>query len=142
MALTKGWLYIDYGTGNYQVQVADCKADKSDKGYFSDFAGDGHFGFSSRTYKRMVKAKGLRFDNKTDFDLFMANLDTLQAAGAFDVRFKVKSDNTWYKWNGVNYTIPCLFVSTKGEGKVSPGDGQVYGIDLLQLRQAGKLKDT
>ena len=142
MALTKGWFYMDYGTGNYQVPIKDWKVDKKDKGFFSDFSSDGHFGFSTRTYKRMLKIKGLMFDNKTDYDLFLSALDTLQAAGAFDCRIKVKSDNTWYKFNGVNYTMPVLFVDSKGEGKSAFGDDQHYEIQMLMLRQAGALKDT
>lgn len=142
MALTKGWFYLDYAGGNQmQVQIKDCKVDVKDAGAtFMDYPSDGHYGFSVRTYKRTLKVRGLLFPNETDFNTFISTLDTLQGTGIFDCREKT-STGKWRKWNGVNVTIPCLFMDYKGEGKIASWEQEIWGIDMLMLRQAGALKD-
>ena len=80
MALDEGWLYIPYvdglGSGNeMQVLVEKVLVDNRDKPYFSDYAGDGHHGFSSKIYKRTIKIRKLKFKNKTDYDTFLNILE-------------------------------------------------------------------
>jgi len=147
MALDEGWLFIPYvdgvgGGSEMQVPVEKITVDVKDKGFFADYASDGHYGFSTLTVQRTVKVRKLKFANKTDYDSFLSTLDTLQAAGAFDIREKVASSASWRKWNGTNLTMPCLYINKKGEGKVVGGDQQRWEIGMLILRQAGALKDT
>lgn len=144
MALTKGWLYLPYvdgvgGGSEMQVPVKDFRYDVKDKPMFTDYSSDGHYGFSTKVYQRIVKIKHLMFDNKTDYDLFKATLDTLQAGAAYNLRYKVKSTGEWEKFDGVNQTMPVLFVNQKGLGKSTFGDDQHYEIKMLTLRQAGAL---
>lgn len=144
MALTKGWLYLPYvdgvgGGSEMQVPVKDCKCDLKDTGAkFIDYSGDGHYGFSSRVYKRMIKVRTIMFNNKADYDTFRATLHTLQTT-AYNMRYKVKSTGLWEKWDGINSTIPVLYLDMKSMGKAAHGDDQNFEIKLLILRQAGAI---
>ena len=140
-----GWLYIGYGDGTYQciVRCEDYEWDEvDDSATFIDYPADGHYGYTLDTKKRKIKIKELFFDNKADFDLFLVNLDALQSGGAFDLRIKCNSDNSWIKWNGTNITMPVLFKTKKGIKKSFRGDTTIYTIKMIEFNQAGNLYET
>lgn len=140
MALIKGWLYLDYGGGNQmQIPIRDWEIDKDNKPTFIDYPNDGHYGFALKIYKRTVKIKGCMINNKTDWDLFLLTLDTIQAT-PYNMRIKIKgTPETWYKFDGVNQTMPVLSDKERGAKKAAGGDDQHYIMKQLMLRQAGVL---
>lgn len=138
MTLTHGWVIIDPTDENIKVECADFSWDIDDKGSFSDFPSDGHFGFSLRTYKRTVKVEGLFFTDKTHFDLFLATMDDMQNT-AYYLKIQCSSGGAFVNWDGTNNLMPSLFVSMKGIRKAVKGDGDFWEIDLLTFRQAGAL---
>lgn len=143
MALDKGWIYLDYGGGNqFQIRCKKWTWDWEDDPTYADYAGDGHFGFSIRTYKRVVKIYKIFIDNNTDYYTFLANMDTLQSGNAYKLRIKIKSTPLYHKWDGTYYDMPVIFHKLKGMEKIYRGDNEFWDIGQLILRQAGALSGT
>ena len=138
----EGWLILSSGATECKVQCKLVEWDLDDSATFIDYTGDGHYGFSLEIYARTVKIKTIFFDDKTNFDLFLANIETAQAAGTFTIIVEASSAPTYIKWDGINHIMPVQFVAMKGMKKPFGGDIDYWEIAMLTVRQAGALASS
>ena len=136
----EGWLILSSGATECKVHCKSVEWDLDDESVtFIDYPADGHYGYSLETFIRIVKIKTIFFDNKTNFDLFLANMKTAQAAGTFTIKVEASTTPTYIKWDGTNHIMPVQFVSMKGMKKVFGGDIDYWEVTMLTVRQAGAL---
>jgi len=146
MALDSGWIYIydTDGSAWKQVYCEHYEWDDKDTGtIFIDYPADGHYGFTMNTRQRKVTIKNIYFDNKNDFDTFMALIQTnLEDGESFDLKIMCSSSSDYEKFDGTNHIMPVLVESIKGVNKIVNGDSQYRQIKRLIFRQAGALKSS
>lgn len=135
-----GWVELNAGATTTYCEKWEW--DKDDKPTFIDYPDDGHYGFSLKIYKRTVKIHNLFFTTKAAYDTFQAELEAMQTTAAYTLRIKTTTAGAYEFFNGTNNTMPVLFISQKGNGKLVWGDAAFYQIKLLTLRQAGVLSTT
>lgn len=137
-----GWLELIGGSNNVTVRCKKVEFDVDDPSVVYIDYPDGNYGFSIDTRKRIVKIMEIWVTTNANFDTLITNLEALQVAGIFSLKVKRNSNNKYRTWNGINITMPVLWISMKGIGKVYDGDTEIWMVKMLQLRQAGALTGT
>jgi len=138
-----GWLYI--GAGDANEMIIRCKKvdyDWEDKSAtFIDFPSDGHYAFSLQTYGRPLRVTGIFFTTTADKDTFLLRLNTLQTAGAYNLKLETNTTSSFAKWDGENTTFPVLFAKVRGIEKTIGGNAEFWEIKQIVFKQAGALTE-
>lgn len=141
MALNKGWLYLDYGGTEVRFRCEEIDYDEEDKGSINvHYPSDGHFGFTTDTQHRKVKAKNIWVTTIADWNLLKVKLKALQTAGvAFNIRYKIASTPSWEQFDGTNEIMPVIIKKVRGKKKLYRGDTTIFMIKQIIFEQAGAL---
>jgi len=139
MALNKGWVYLNYGTGSQiQVQCEDYDWDIDDKGVkIIQIPSDSRFGYSLAIIKREIRLKNVFFESHADLKQFISDLKSFNSSGAFPFRIQRDSAGNWVSIDGTNDEIDVFYLRLQGIRKYTRGDGNFYIIKTVKLGQAG-----
>jgi len=138
MALNEGWVYIDYGGTPFQIKCKHWECDLTPMPDIEHIEGDVQIGWDLKKRKRILKIKGLYFLSDTDLETFISNIETLNYAGAYDIRIKnASATGSWAKLNGSDEELTMLCIGINGISKIARGEGQLHEIKLVVFEEAG-----
>jgi hypothetical protein len=105
------------------------------------------YGYDLGARVRKVTLSNIVFTTKTAIDEFVTDIQTLQAAGAFDLNIVLSSAPTYYDFAGAGgasekRSLKVLVSGNFSVSKVAPGNDTTYAIDSLNLEEAGTWHNT
>lgn len=142
IALTYGYIYIERGTGNeIQLAVKLWNIGIHYKPITEPLSEGDYFHTHMMKVVRYVACRNIYFKTKSDAELFLDRMHTLNAAGGMTL--EVRTNSGVMPGSLLNFIsgktaieVTCLDINPLS--KVAYGDGTVYKVNMCKFQQIAK----